>query len=156
MQSLEPAATQRSYFGWWIVATSAIGMSTGPGQFAYGALGLFMIPFGQEFGWTRTEISFALTCHSVALALANPLCGAVIDRVGTRRVLLPSIVVFAVLLALIPLLVDRLWILLLLFAAIGSLGTGAHLPDIALQQRVHMRLSQQCRVVADGAAFEPG
>jgi hypothetical protein len=45
------------YFGWWIVATAAIGMSTGPGQFAFGALGLFMIPLNEEFGWSRTEIS---------------------------------------------------------------------------------------------------
>jgi len=39
---------------------------------------------------------------------------------------LPSFIVFGFLLALIPVLVDQLWILFVLFALIGSLGAGAN------------------------------
>ena len=42
-----------TYSGWWIVAIAAVAMSTGPGQFAFGALGLFIKPLGEEFGWDR-------------------------------------------------------------------------------------------------------
>ncbi len=114
------------YYGWWIVATAAVGMSTGPGQFAFGSLGLFMIPLSEEFGWNRTEISLALTFFTVSLALSIPYIGRLVDRFGSRNVLLPSLAVFAVLLALIPLLVNQLWILFLLFVLIGSLAAGAN------------------------------
>ncbi len=114
------------YYGWWIVATAAVGMSTGPGQFAFGSLGLFMIPFGEEFGWNRTEISLALTFFTASLALSIPIIGRLVDRFGSRKVLLPSLVVFAVLLASIPVLANQLWILFLLFLLIGSLAAGAN------------------------------
>jgi MFS family permease len=114
------------YYGWWIVATAAVGMSTGPGQFAFGSLGLFIIPLGEEFGWSRTEVSVALTFFTVALAFSIPYIGKLVDQYGSRKVLLPSFTVFALLLAAIPVLADRLWILFLLFALIGSLGAGAN------------------------------
>ena len=114
------------YYGWWIVATAAVGMSTGPGQFAFGSLGLFMLPLSEEFGWNRTEISLALSFFTVALALAMPVIGRLVDRFGSRKVLLPSLTAFAILLALIPLMVNQLWLLYLLFVLIGSLAAGAN------------------------------
>ena len=114
------------YYGWWIVATAAVGMSTGPGQFAFGALGLFMIPLNEEFGWSRTEISLALTSFTVALAFSITYIGKLVDQYGSRKILMPSIIVYAGLLALIPVLADQLWKLFVLFALIGSLGAGAN------------------------------
>jgi MFS family permease len=114
------------YYGWWIVATAAVGMSTGPGQFAFGALGLFMIPLGEEFGWSRTQVSLALTFFSVALAFSIPLVGRLVDQHGSRKILLPSFIAFAILLALLPVLANQLWILFVLFALIGALGAGAN------------------------------
>jgi sugar phosphate permease len=101
-------------------------MSTGPGQFAFGALGLFMIPLGEEFGWSRTEISLALSFFTLSLACSIPFVGRWVDRVGSRRVLLPSLTIFAILLALIPVLVSQLWILFVLFTLIGCLAAGAN------------------------------
>ncbi len=114
------------YYGWWIVVTAAVGMSTGPGQFAFGSLGLFMLPLGEEFGWSRTEISLALTFFTIALALSIPYIGNLVDRFGSRKILLPSFTVFALLLALIPVFADQLWILYLLFVLIGALAAGAN------------------------------
>ncbi len=118
--------SRKLYYGWWIVGTAAVGMSTGPGQFAFGALGLFMIPFNEEFGWSRTQVSLALTCFTVTLAFSIPYIGKLVDQYGSRKVLLPSFIVFAALLALIPVLSDQLWILYVLFALIGCLGAGAN------------------------------
>lgn len=101
-------------------------MSTGPGQFAFGALGLFMIPLQEEFGWSRTQISLALTSFTVALAFSIPYIGKLVDQYGSRKILLPSYFVFAVLLAMIPIFVNQLWVLFVLFALIGSLGAGAN------------------------------
>ena len=114
------------YHGWWVVAVAALAMSTGPGQFAFGALGLFIKPLGEEFGWDRAQVSLAATYFTIALAFSIPVIGQLVDRYGSRKVLLPSILVFALLLALPALLVDALWKLFLLYILMGSLGAGAN------------------------------
>ena len=115
-----------TYRGWWIVAVAAIAMSTGPGQFAFGAIALFIKPLGEEFGWGRAQVSLAATYFTIALALSIPVIGQLADRYGSRRVLLPSILLFAALLALPALFVDTLWKLFLTYALMGCLGAGAN------------------------------
>ena len=115
-----------AYRGWWIVAVAAVAMSTGPGQFAFGALGLFIKPLGEEFGWDRAQISLAATYFTIALAFSIPIIGQFADRYGSRKVILPSVLVFAALLALPALLVDSLWELFLLYTLMGCLGAGAN------------------------------
>ena len=117
---------QIAYRGWWIVAIAAVAMSTGPGQFAFGALGLFIKPLGEEFDWDRAQVSLAATYFTIALAFSIPVIGQLADRFGSRRVLLPSILVFAALLALPALLVDTLWKLYLIYILMGCLGAGAN------------------------------
>ena len=117
---------QIAYRGWWIVAIAAVAMSTGPGQFAFGALGLFIKPLGEEFGWDRAQVSLAATYFTISLAFSIPVIGQLADRFGSRRVLLPSILVFAALLALPALLVDTLWKLYLIYILMGCLGAGAN------------------------------
>ena len=115
-----------TYRGWWVVAIAAVAMSTGPGQFAFGALGLFIKPLGEEFGWDRAQVSLAATYFTIALAFSIPVIGQLADRFGSRRVLLPSILIFAALLALPALLVDTLWKLYLIYILMGCLGAGAN------------------------------
>lgn len=114
------------FYGWWVVLVSSLGLSSNPGQFAFGALGLFIIPLGSAFGWSRTEVSLALTLFTVALACSQPLVGGMVDRYGSKRVLLPSTIIFALLLAAIPALVSELWHFWLIFILIGSLASGAN------------------------------
>ncbi len=85
-----------------------------------------MLPLITEFGWSRTEVSLALTAFTGALALSLPYLGRLVDRNGGRRVLFPSVIVFGVLLIAIPLTVTKLWHLWLLFILIGSLAAGAN------------------------------
>ena len=101
-------------------------MSTGPGQFAFGALGLFIKPLGEEFGWDRAQISLAATYFTISLALSIPIIGQLTDRVGSRQVLLPSILIFAALLTTPALFVDDLWKLLVIYILMGCLGAGAN------------------------------
>ena len=75
-----------TYHGWWIVAVAAVAMSTGPGQFAFGALGLFIKPLGEEFGWDRAQVSLAATYFTITLAFSIPVIGQLADRYGSRLV----------------------------------------------------------------------
>ena len=101
-------------------------MSTGPAQFAFGSLSLFILPLGAEFGWDRAEISIASTVFTISLMFSLPLLGRLVDRYGSRRVLMPSMLLVAALLASIPLSLESLWQLWLVFGLIGCLGAGAN------------------------------
>ncbi len=71
-----------------IALACLVGLMIAGGGFAQGAVGLVMQPLQQAFGWGRGEIGFALTLMTWAGALAMPFLGWRMDRMGSRRVLL--------------------------------------------------------------------
>ncbi|QSQ27086.1 MFS transporter [Pyxidicoccus parkwayensis] len=78
--------------GGWVVATSMLGLMLGYSTYISYVFGVFVRPLGAEFGWNRPQIAFALTlCNWFVVAL-SPLAGFLLDRVGPRRMLLPSVV----------------------------------------------------------------
>lgn len=107
---------------------AAFGLSTSPGQFAYGAFSLFIEPLEQEFGWARGDMSLALTLFTLCLAVTLPFIGRLVDRYGSRRVLAPSMLVLGVGLCVLGWRLDALWILLTVYVLIGVLGAGANSP----------------------------
>jgi MFS family permease len=75
-----------SNYRWVIVAAGAF-----IGCIAIGsifALPVFLQPMAQETGWSRTEISAAMTVSFVAMGIASFLWGMAVDRFGPRIVLL--------------------------------------------------------------------
>lgn len=121
------AADAKKLFNRWsVVGVSMIGMSTGPSQYAFGSLALFIGPLGAEFGWDRSQISFAATVFTIALLFCLPIAGRLADSIGSKKLLLPSMFVVALLLAAIPLTVSAPWHLWLIFGLIGGLGAGAN------------------------------
>ena len=107
---------------------AAFGLSTSPGQFAFGAFSLFIEPLEQEFGWSRADMSLALTLFTGCLAVTLPLMGRLVDRFGSRRVLAPSMLVLGTGLCVLGWRLDALWILLTVYVLIGVLGAGANSP----------------------------
>ena len=114
------------FYGWWIVAVSMVGISTCPQPFILGSLGLFMKPFAEEFGWSRSEISACITVLTVTSAISFPLIGRLIDKYGAKKVLLPSMFFLALLLSSISLFVTEIWHLLVVFLLIGILAAGTN------------------------------
>lgn len=112
------------FYGWNIVGASTLCYSASPGQFAAGALGLFTISLETEFGWSRTEIAFAISLFTLTQALLNPILGKMIDARGAKQVLVPTYFMFGLLLATLPLVVTELWHLYVIFIAIGVVGGG--------------------------------
>jgi sugar phosphate permease len=118
--------TQRIFYGWWITIAASLGLSTSPGQFAFGALGLFMIPLTIEFDAPRAEVALASTFFTIALAITSPFIGKVADRYGSKQILIPSLLIFGILLASIAFIVTALWQLYIIFVLIGVFAAGAN------------------------------
>jgi len=118
-------AVRNLFYGWKIVGTSIIGYSAAPGQFAVGILGVFVIPLQLEFGWSRTEIFLSITLVTLMQAIFTPLLGSLIDKFGSKKIMMPSIFTFGLLLGGIPLLVGDLTDFYLFYAIIGVICGGA-------------------------------
>ena len=79
------------YYGWWIViACFFIGFYVSGITF-YGFTALFE-PFRKEFGWSYTEISLAASLRGMEMGIFAPLMGFLVDRWGSRRIILVGIV----------------------------------------------------------------
>jgi len=112
------------YVGWRVLAAAVVGMALSPGPLFWGSLGIFVAPLQSEFGWNRAAIMFALLGVTIVSIPAMPLVGRLIDKWGVRRVLLPSIMCLALLLASVPLVVVSLFTLYAVFFTAGFLTVG--------------------------------
>lgn len=82
-------AKQEWSVGWTLVLAAALGFSFFSVLIA--AVGLFMEPLGKEFGWSRTLLSAGPSIATSTTAILGPFLGAIVDRYGTRRVVLPGL-----------------------------------------------------------------
>jgi len=74
------------FYGWVILAcVCCAGMSRQGGAVA--TLSVFVAPMTNEFGWSRTAISGAVSLGGVLAAILSPRIGRLLDREGARRVL---------------------------------------------------------------------
>jgi len=67
------------------------------------SLGPFIAPLEAEFGWSRAQIASGMTLYAVLGIFLSPLAGAVIDRLGARRVGLFAILTYGTVFSLLSL-----------------------------------------------------
>jgi len=84
------AARLPFYYGWVILACVCAAGFSRQGS-AVAPLSIFVEPMTGEFGWTRTEISAAVSVGGVLGALVAPALGGFLDRNGARAVLLLAV-----------------------------------------------------------------
>ena len=113
------------FVGWKIVCTSLFCYSTSLGQFAVFALSIFLIPLQYEFGWQRGDILEATFYLTLSQAVMNPIMGRLIDRYGVRKILIPSMLVYGLLLGSIPLTISDYKHIYFIYAMIGGVGAGS-------------------------------
>jgi MFS family permease len=63
--------------------------------FHIGTFPLFLGPVSKTFGWGRAEFALSVTISGLFAAVAAPLVGRIVDRLGARTVLLPAVVIYA-------------------------------------------------------------
>lgn len=82
------------FYGWWVVTATAIIVFLTGGTFFYGFSALFN-PIEDEFGWSRASVAFAFSLRSEVGGLASPIVGFLVDKVGSRRLMMIGIVFVA-------------------------------------------------------------
>jgi MFS family permease len=118
------AAHNKIFYGWWNVATGFVGMGLSYAMFTNFVFGAFVLPLNAEFGWSRGELSFAYMMANIAIIIASPFLGMLIDRFGVRRVLIPSVVLMGITVASMNWLTANIWHFYALYFLIPFLGAG--------------------------------
>ncbi len=90
------------FYGWIVLACLCCAGFARQGP-AVATLSIFVEPLTQEFGWSRTALSGAVSLGGVLAALVAPLIGPVLDRQGSRLVLCAAVLVNGVALMLLSL-----------------------------------------------------
>ena len=124
------------FYGWWIVAVSAIGLGLGYAPIIVYSFGVFIKPLTQELHSNRASISLAFTLANLLQSVSSPLAGRLADRFGARRVILLSSVIFALLLVSSHLLSPKLWNFYVFYGLLGFVGSGpAPIPYVKVISR---------------------
>jgi len=83
---------RRVFYGWWIVvACFFISLYTG-GVVFYGFTAFFE-PLADKFHWSYAQISFAASLRGMEAGLLAPLVGILVDRWGSRRLLVSGTII---------------------------------------------------------------
>lgn len=72
--------------GWRILLASSVGIGSGLSGLAFYTFGVFIVPLGEAFEWTRGQVSIASSFLIIGTAITAPIVGGVIDKYGARRV----------------------------------------------------------------------
>lgn len=110
--------------GWWNVLAAFVGLGLSYAMFTVFVFGTLVVPLQAEFGWSRAEMSFALTITNITVVFGSPALGFLVDRIGVKRLLIPSILLMGLAVAAMSLLQGNIWTFYLGFFAITLLGLG--------------------------------
>src|SRR5215471_1257397 len=109
---------------WWIAIASGVALIVGQGAINVFAAGIFLKPVAQDLGFGRGEISNAIAISNIMVAVATPFFGRMVDRLGVRRPLLASILLFALATAALSRLQPSTLVLLTLYGISGFVSVG--------------------------------
>ena len=107
----------------WIVAIVAFLALVGAAGFR-AAPSVLMLPLEDEFGWSRTELSLAVTVNLLLYGLMAPFAAALMARFGLRKVTSVALLLVAAGAALSTF-ATQPWMLVLTWGVLIGLGTGS-------------------------------
>jgi MFS transporter, OFA family, oxalate/formate antiporter len=110
------------YYGWWVVLACFI-INLYVGGIIFFSFTAFFEPIQQEFGWSYTQISLATSLRGLEMGIFAPIVGFLVDRFGSRKLLLGGTIVIGIGLVLLSFTHSLLmFYLCFLFIALGAGG----------------------------------
>lgn len=80
------------FYGWALVGVAAFVMVIGTVPLFQGMTAWFVV-FEHQFGWSRTQLSIAFSLSRVEGSIMGPISGYLIDKLGSRRMVLAGLAV---------------------------------------------------------------
>ena len=111
------------FFGSSIALACFVGMTGNTGVILFAATSVLIKPLSQEFGWSRGDISLALTYLTVGIALGVLVTGRLLDRYGARKVVCTAIALSILVILIGPFYATTLplfYTMMLLAAVVGA------------------------------------
>jgi len=121
--TVTPAPVRRRIHPAWTVAAVAFLALVGAAGFR-AAPGVLMVPLQNEFGWSTTVLSAAVSINLVLFGLTAPFAAALMERFGIRAVTAVALMLIGAGSAL-TVLVTQSWQILLTWGLLIGLGTGS-------------------------------
>jgi sugar phosphate permease len=113
---------RRFHYGWIVVGVTFFVLLIGAGVRA--TPGVLMVPFEDEFGWSRATISFAVAVSLGLYGVMGPFAAAFMERFGLRRTMVTALALLATGVALTTFM-RQSWQLVLLWGVVVGMGAGA-------------------------------
>ncbi|MFB9326675.1 MFS transporter [Paenibacillus aurantiacus] len=122
----EPILTEqrrnpRLHYGWIVALLTFVTLLVSAGIRSLPSI--LIVPFQEEFGWSRGGISSVISVGIFLYGLVGPFSAALLMRFGIRKVILSALAVLAASLAVTPLMTS-LWQFELLWGVVSGLATG--------------------------------
>ncbi|MCK6370355.1 MAG: MFS transporter [Gammaproteobacteria bacterium] len=115
---------KKTFYGWYVALACAVGLACGLASVITATFSIFLAPLRAEFGWSPPEVFFALFVTTLTVTIAAPFFGALVDRVGARRMILVGLLLEAAVIASFSLQSASLPAFYLRYAVLAVLGLG--------------------------------
>ena len=112
----------RVHRAWWVAAVTFLVLIASAAFRS--SFGVMLVPFEDEFGWSRAATSLAVSVNLVFYGLTAPFATALMERFGLRRIVAGAMGFIAAGTGL-TVFMNASWQLVLLWGVIVGLGTGA-------------------------------
>jgi OFA family oxalate/formate antiporter-like MFS transporter len=110
------------YYGWWIVIACFI-INLYVGGVTFFGFTAFFEPILREFNWSYTQISLATSLRGLEMGIFAPIVGFLVDRFGSRKLLLGGAIIIGIGLILLSFTQSLLMFYLsILFISFGAGG----------------------------------
>lgn len=113
---------RRVHPAWWVAGAAFVALLAAAGF--RGAPGALMVPLHDEFGWSMSSMSLAVSINLVLHGLVAPFAAALMDRFGMRQVVSSALLLVA-LGAGGSIVMTASWQLLVFWGLLIGTGTGA-------------------------------
>ncbi|HEV7628319.1 MAG TPA: MFS transporter, partial [Streptomyces sp.] len=112
----------RIHRAWWVAVVSFVALV---GAAAFRATpSVFIDPLHEEFGWSHSTISAAVSVNVLLYGLTSPFSAALMERYGIRRIVSCALLLIAAGSGL-TVFMDATWQLILCWGFLVGLGTGS-------------------------------
>ena len=94
--------------------------------------GVFIVPFENQFGWSRPSISFAFALSLFLYGFSGPFMAAFVEKYGLKRMMLSSMTFLSIALSC-TFIMQKEWQLILIWGIMMGIGSGLFLTVLSTQ-----------------------